>query len=678
MPDTETPSLPELLESQQQVIRQRRRRRRSTTSRWIRRIKRWLPHTDLRIVALMIISFAAAIAMSGLVLSISARNQVDNSWQNLNRVWTSVSQAPGTELTLADFERLQSAVNDLNGSLSSAKRRTLFLRPFSSLNANLAVTLKTLDAAQELSWTANDILTALEPAVFFLTEGEQEEALTTQLSSGERIVELLGLGRGRFLDADQHLASAENLINGFDVANVSPNLLVTVDELSQYHQQLLDINRMLSDSPDLLTAALGLMGTKTYLILSQNSDELRPSGGYLSTYGWMTVRNGRLLDYSYSPTTSTSPNPPPDELASDVQVPDWWIQYTQPIYAAWDGSWYPDFPSTARMAAWYYDNGGNPHSPVDGVIGIDVAGFEYLLQGLGQVVVPEYNEVVTADNFRDVIYRIRAEGEGELAHKRFLAALYSEILSAWQSADQKVNIEVRGALLRALQEKHIMIYFTDDNLNQAIDVLGWSGRQNPGVDNDYLQAVDANLGNKADRSVIRQLTYDVEIMPDGTLHSRTAIAYDYSARVAENDPAARPEHGSINYNSILQVFVPANSVLTGTNNLRFEPATVTSDTHTDFVARVGVEYNQSERFQFAYTTPVMVEHFGPYRRYKLVLQKQPGTLNELANVQITLPSSARTIHTSPQAAASYSLEQPILEFRVDLTTDQEIEVIYVQ
>jgi hypothetical protein len=678
MPDTETPSLPELLDSQQQLVRQKRRRHRSPASRLLRRVKRRLPHTDLRIAVLMVVSVVAAVGMSGLVLSISARNQVDSSWQSLHRVWSSVGEAPGTELTLADFERLQTAVNDLNGSLSSAKKRTLFLRPFTSLNANLAVTLKTLDAAQELSWAADDILTGMQPTLFFLTEGEKEETVTTQLSSGERIVELLGLGRGRFIDADRHLASARSIIDTLDLADVSPSLLVTVDDLGQYHQQLLDINRMLSDSADLLTNALGLTGTKTYLILSQNSDELRPSGGYISTYGWMTVRNGRLVDYSYNPTTSTSPNPPPAQLASDVQVPSWWIQYAQPIYAAWDGSWYADFPSTARMAAWYYDNGGNPHSPADGVIGIDVAGFEYLLQGLGQVVVPEYNEVVTADNFREVIYRIRAESEAELAHKRFLAALYSEILSAWQSADQQTSIEVRGALLRALQEKHIMIYFTDGSLNKAIDVLGWSGKQNSGLTNDYLQVVDANLGNKADRSVIRQLTYDVEIMPDGTLHSRTAVAYDYSARVAEKDPAARPEHGSINYNSILQVFVPANSLLTSTNNLRFEPTVVPSGTHTDFVARVGVEYNQSERFQFSYTAPVLVERFGPYRRYTLVLQKQPGTLNETANVQITLPTNARTVHTSPEADASYSLEQPILEFRVDLTTDQTIEVIYTQ
>ena len=678
MSDTEIPSLPEVLESQQELVRHKRRRRRSTASRWMRKIRRLLPRTDLRIAALMVISFTAALGMGGLVLSINARNRVDSSWQSLNRIWSSLQEEPGTELTLADFDRLQSGVNDLNGSLASAKRQTVFLHPFTRLSANLDVTLKTLDAAQQLSWAASDILTGMGPTLFFLTEGEKEETVTTQLSSGERIVELLGLGRGRFIDAEQRLASAQSIIDTLDLAHASPSVLVTVDEMSQYHDQLLDINHMLSDSPDLLTSALGLTGTKTYLILSQNSDELRPSGGYISTYGWLTVRNGRLADYSYSPTTSTSPNPPPDRLASDVQVPSWWIQYGQPIYAAWDGSWYADFPSTARMAAWYYDNGDNPHSPVDGVIGIDVAGFEYFLQGLGEVVVPEYNEVVTADNFREVIYRIRAEGEGDLEHKRFLAALYGEILSAWQSADQQTSIEVRGALLRALQEKHIMIYFTDDSLNKAIDVLGWSGKQNPGTTNDYLQVVDANLGNKANRSVIRQWTYDVEIMSDGTLHSRTAVAYDYSARVAEQDPAARPEHGSINYNSILQVFVPADSVLTGTNNLRFEPSVVPLGTHADIVARVGVEYNQSERFQFSYTTPVLVEGFGPYRRYKLVLQKQPGTLNELASVQITLPSSARVIHTSPKASASYSLEQPILEFRVDLTTDQEIEVIFAQ
>lgn len=50
---------------------------------------------------------------------------------------------------------------------------------------------------------------------------------------------------------------------------------------------------------------------RNYLILSENSDELRPSGGYISTWGWLRVRRFRIADYGYNPTTDLTPNPPP-------------------------------------------------------------------------------------------------------------------------------------------------------------------------------------------------------------------------------------------------------------------------------------------------------------------------------------------------------------------------------
>ncbi len=676
---SETPSnpMPDLLEAPQ-VHRHKRRRRRSSRYRFFKRLRRNITRYDWRLVLLMVFGVTAAVAMSGLILSLNAKDKVDNSWQSLDRIWTSIGNKPGTELTLSDFDRLSNAVQDLSQNLSSARRQTAFLQPISFVNADLDTGLQVLDAAQQISLAADDILNGVQPVMFFLTEGQEEETVTTQLSSGERIVELIELGRGRYLSAQNHLSQSAIIIGQLKLDKVSPDMLVTINDLNKYHDQLSDINSMLLDSPDLLTEALGLDSTKTYLILSQNNDELRPSGGYISTYGWMTVRNGRIEDYNYSPTTETSPNPPSETLAGEVEPPSWWIQYGKPIHAAWDGSWYVDFPSTARMAAWYYDNGDNPQSPVDGVIGIDITGFQYLLEGLGEVTIPDYNEIVTPDDFREIVYKIRAEGEGDLPHKRFVAAVYRQILTDWQSADTSTNREVRGALLRALTEKHIMIHFTDDQLNNAINVLGWSGIQKSGDTSDYLLAAEANLGNKANHSVLRQFTYDVEIMPDGTLNSRLAIDYDYSARVAENDPAVRPENGSLNYRSLLQVFVPANSTLTNTENLHYEPTVVTSSTHTGFVAQIGIDYNQSERFQFQYTTPPLVQQTGRYWRYKLTLQKQPGTQSEMASVQVTLPQGASVVHTSPQADASYSLDQPILEFRVDLTSDQTIEVIFTQ
>ncbi len=222
-------------------------------------------------------------------------------------------------------------------------------------------------------------------------------------------------------------------MGAIDLASAPSNIVLSFGELNNYYDQLASINKVLTDAPDFLTAALGLDGERNYLVLSQNNDELRPSGGYLSTYGWLTIRNGRVTNYNYSPTSRTSPNPPPASLASQLNIPDWWLRFSEPIYAAWDGSWYADFPSTARMAMWYYNTGDNPQSPVDGAISIDITGFEYLLDVLGSVTVPGYSGTVSSSNFRDVVYDIRAYGGGEVPHKRFIAALYQEIFTEWQN-----------------------------------------------------------------------------------------------------------------------------------------------------------------------------------------------------------------------------------------------------
>jgi cell division protein FtsL len=674
MSEPQTSSLPELLA---QEHKHRRRRKRSLKSRLKRRIRNF----NFKIVLIIMVSVAAVLIMGTLLLTVSARNRVLESQENLERIVSDIQRSTSADLTISDFDRLQASVYDFSRSLTSAKRQTLFLRPFAFLNADLETYLKTVDAAQELTLGAQAMLTGLEPTLRFLVQDEEGELVVLQLSSAERAVELLDLGQGRFLSAEQHLNNAQSQIDKLKLAEVSPDLLLTVDRLIKYNADLREINSLLLDSPELLTVALGLDEEQSYLILSQNSDELRPSGGYISTYGWMTVRNGSIVDYDYSPTTESSPNPPPLSLAEQIKVPDWWIAYGQPIYAAWDGSWYADFPSTAELAAWYYEKGGNPHAPVDGVIGIDIVGFEYLLEGLESVEVPGYGVTVTPENFREVVYDIRAEGEGELPHKRFVSALYKQILNEWQSAEAD-SVDMRQAVFRALQEKHIMLYFTGDEtrLNWALDQLNWSGKQESGDQHDYLMLADANLGSKSNRSVIRQLVYDVEIQPDGKLNSRAAITFDFPARVAEVDPAVKPAHygSDINYHGILQVFVPANSTLSSSDNQGLAPDVVQTPTHTEFVTRTYLEYNSSIRLQFAYTTPVLVESMGPYRRYKLTIQKQPGMLDEVVSVQVKLPPGVEVIHTSPEVADSYTLEQPILEFRLDLLSDATIEILYAE
>jgi hypothetical protein len=658
------------------------RRHKGYGPKWFRRLRRRFGmRVPLRKILLFVAVIATVIAVGSLVLITDATNRINSTLDNLDRVVTSISSRVETGLNLEDFDRLQSSLNDVISTLGSVQRQVGIVRPLLRFDENVQGMLTSVDITQQLARSANELLEGVEPALFFLMGRQNGDSNVAQISSGERLVELIRIGRPRFLNAQVHLDNAALLIENIDTAQLSAAAVLQLEELQNFHEQLSSIQSILMIAPDLLNSALGLDGERSYLILAQNSDELRPSGGYISTYGWLTVRNGRIVDYNYSPTTATSPNPPPETMAEELNIPDWWIAYTQPIYAAWDGSWSPDFPTTAEMAMWFYNNGNNLHSPVDGVISIDIIAFEYILQALGEVTVPEYGIVVDTGNFRDVVYEIRAFGEGDVPHKRFLAALYRQIFADWQAttSNPQTSAAVLSALLRAVQEKHIMLSLTDKNVDAALALLGWTGRQAQLTGEDYLMVVDANLGNKSNSSIRRQIIYDVELQSDNSAISRTTILYDYPAAVAENDPAVNEQyHGRLDYNNLLQVYTPPKNTLIGDARDIFEPILLSNPTNSQIIYRLQVAYDNSERVQFSYTSPDVIQTVGEFSRYGLLLQKQPGTRAELVNVQVTLPSGTETISISPEPIASYNVGQPILEFRFEMASDKKIEIVYAQ
>lgn len=666
-----TPVTTELTQPQ----RRRRRRRSSLFSRFKRTVRkiRWFK------VLLVVVAVVAVGTVATLAILVDSANRVQASIASFQRVVSSLSSRESTELTMTDFSRLDSSVNELINSLSGIRSRLIIMEPFTSLSPNLRTTITSVDAAYNLSLAAHDILNGLQPTLFFLVSGDDEQTVVTQISSAERVVELLRIGRGQFISASERLNTARVAMDNLDLAGTESGGVLEIQQLVGYHDQLSQINNVLLDAPDFLASALGISAPRSYLVLSQNNDELRPSGGYISTYGWITIRGGRVDDYSYSATTTTSPNPPSADFASQFTIPDWWLRYQEPIYAAWDGSWYADFPSTARLAMSYYNAGGNPESPVDGAIAIDITGFEYLLEVIGEVNVRGYAHPVTAENFRDAVYDLRASGLDEAAHKTFIAALYQQIFADWQNValDPEKNGLLLSAILKALQEKHVMLYFSDEQLNNAVNLLGWSGAQSTATDHDYLMVVDANLGNKSNHSIIRNLTYDVDIQTNGAVNARMTVAYDYSARTAADDPAVNPPtNGPADYNNLLQVFVPRGTAFTAVTNLNTTPVISTNAFNTEFISRLFIPFDSSERYQFSYITPPLVEQLGSYQRYRLLLQKQPGTPANAVSVQVMLPANATFVSSTPEAAASYSLERPILEYRTDLSVDRWIEIIY--
>jgi hypothetical protein len=169
----------------------------------------------------------------------------------------------------------------------------------------------------------------------------------------------------------------------------------------------------------------------------------------------------------------------------------------------------------------------------------------------------------------------------------------------------------------------------------------------------------------------------VRIQPDGSFVNRATLTYDYAAVVAENDPAVNAAyHGPLDYRSLLQVFLPAGSALLDTVNFPIEPLQVPGPDHMRLVTRLSIPYDSSSSFQMDYSAPIRVETFGDYQRYRLLVQKQPGTLGEVVDLQIALPPGAQAVSVTPEAIATYDLDRPILEFRLRLTTDQWVDIVY--
>jgi hypothetical protein len=649
----------------------RRRRSRSRFKKWVSKIKRTVRFRAI-FIFIVVVTIITVLTLS--VLIVDANAKFNASWQSMNRILQSIESRQGTDLTLSDFSRIRLGVTDLRQQINTTRSRIRLLSPVVGLNSDWQGSVELLDVSKLIVSSTEDILDGIEPAINFLVQGEDDEAIASQISSGERVVELLELGQGRFLKASGTLITAGQLLDSINLTSITPELLLNLTQIQSFHEQLTTMNDVLIASPDILAQVMGVDEEVAYLILAQNNDEIRPSGGYISTYGWLTVRNGRVTDYDYSPTTATSPRPPDESFVDTFKIPDWWIDYGNPIYAAWDGSWYTDFPSTAELALNYYNEGQNPNFPVDGVIAIDITGFELILGSLGDVIVPDYNRVVNVDNFRDVVYDIRTYGDSE--HKRFLAAVYRAIFADWQSVEQDSSSELLTAMLEAVTQRHIMIYSPDENTQDVVDLVGWAGSQHNPESNDYILVADSNLGNKSNHSVIRSLTYDVKIQPDQSRMSNLRVRYDYFESIAQDDPAIDSEfHGPRDYKTLTQIYLPDEVKLLDEGS--FDQVSVQEwDSYTLLVSRVDVDYDTSERLQLAYETPATEDRVGDFYRYRLLIQKQPGSRIQDVNLQITLPEGAQIISLSPEADASYELEQPILDFRLQLVSDQWIEVIY--
>lgn len=481
-------------------------------------------------------------------------------------------------------------------------------------------------------------------------------------------------------------------IEGETLPDQIQDLLNLIDSGEPLAQDFLTLGPVI---PDLL----GLNGQKTYLILAQNEDELRPSGGFISGAGIITVAEGNITSVSFQ-----NANLIDDWQNKPYNLPP--VPFTEfmgmDIFLFRDANFWPEFPRSAQEAMALYSYGQDVQ--LDGAIAINQKFLQNLLSATGPVDVPELGYQVTTTN---VIPAIREEwgpagGQEDWINQRkafmgpLALALSSKLTGDFESVDLLSLIRV---VREAVEARDLQIYVPDAEIATVLAEVGWDGALSNQQNQDYLMVVDSNLGfNKANAAVKRQLTYSVSLHSNQQgladlrvryTHTGTGLNQVCDPGTTYNDSTQYEDLIEDCYWNYLRVFVPEDSKLVSstTNPVSSDFLLVDSD----WDGNTRVKYDEGNRltyfdnffvlppgqestFQFEYMLPQVVhsDASGTYH-YILTIDRQSGAGQDPIEISIQLPIETKLVNSNPKPS---NIIGSTIIYELVLATDKEIEIEY--
>jgi hypothetical protein len=376
--------------------------------------------------------------------------------------------------------------------------------------------------AASLSTAADEVLSTLAPLIAFELPPD-----TADLPLTERLLLALEAAQPGLAAADAAMQRAVSSRQAFHLADLPLSLQEPLTRLDTFMPMLQQGVRILQELPSLL----GSQEDKTYLLIAQNQDELRATGGFISGVGTLVLQRGTIdslqIGDSYDVDDLSKAYPPPPEPLERYMLAEQWLLR--------DANWSPDFPSTARTlsALYAYITG----TTLDGVVAFDQEALAQVLTVTGPLALPGIPEPIQASNLRLALQQAWAPEPGQgltlewWEHRKdFLAEIGQAVIARLQqSADRQTLLALARTTINLLQEKHLLLFMDDPAITEALQVFGLNGTVNPGS-SDFLMLVDSNVGfNKADALVRRSYTYQIDLSNPSAPTSSLQLAYEHDA-----------------------------------------------------------------------------------------------------------------------------------------------------
>ncbi len=334
--------------------------------------------------------------------------------------------------------------------------------------------------------------------------------------------------------------------------------------------------------------------------------ELRPTGGFVGSYGILRFDHGRAHLEEYDSFESLPPaNPPmtpPADLASSLDRP-------------WDLSnvnWWPNFPTSAATAREMFRR--QTGTTVDGVLAVNYQTLARLLGAFGPVQVPGYDRPVGEQGFADrVLYEVELKRPFDSPRKKFLIRLSRLVFDRLFNLPRAQVPKAVDALDRSFAAGDLQVWFADPARQQRVARLGVDGAL-PRTKADFLMLADANLtASKANRDLVKDVMYTVTRTDSGRLIASLVVK-------VENRGVATPINPY--YNGFLRVYVPRGARLLPGSSPPSDDGDAKDGPYRVFSRPLYVLPGESETATFEYALPNDVTSGG---RYSLTWVRQAGT-----------------------------------------------------
>jgi len=308
------------------------------------------------------------------------------------------------------------------------------------------------------------------------------------------------------------------------------------------------------DFSNTLLDVLGDKHFRRYLIVFQNNNEIRPTGGFIGSFAVVDVDRGEIKQIDIPGGGSYDIKGQLKELVISPEP-------FHLINSAWqfqDSNWFPDFPEAAKKMMWFYEKSGGP--TVDGVIAINATLMEDLLKLIGPVDMPEYGRVMTADNFIEETQKIVELEYDKTVNKpkQVIADMTPKVLDKLLKIDAKNLASLSEIAHNAILEKDILVYSKDETTEEQLSSFGLSGKlRDISSFTDYLMLIDTNIaGQKTDGKIIKEVKHESEIAEDGSIVNTVTITRRHTGVKGTIFSGVR----NVNY---LRLYVPEGSEFLG-------------------------------------------------------------------------------------------------------------------